>query len=311
MDSKLLEYFLRVSELGSINKAAADLSLSQPALSRHISALEHEIGATLFHRTQGGVKLNEAGELLADRSRPLLRQLSILKEQVGEHAAGQLAIGLPTSWQFVFTSPFSRKIIEEYPTIKLRVYEGVSHTIKEHMHAGLLDFTITPYEQSTTEGFPQTPLIREPLICVGHVDDKLDPKKPILIDKLDGVKLILPGRPNAIRHQIENTLLRRGLKFNAAIETDTLGLCLDLARHGLGYTVTPACALFNRIDPKTISWTTVKGLYLTWALWENKARSHSPAFREGKKIIFNTLYESLKNKIWLGAESITDLENYK
>ena len=55
MDSKLLEYFLRIAELGSINKAAADLHLSQPALSRHVASLEHEMGTKLFNRTQGGV----------------------------------------------------------------------------------------------------------------------------------------------------------------------------------------------------------------------------------------------------------------
>lgn len=54
MDVRLLDYFLRVAELGSINKAAASLRLSQPALSRHIALLEHEMGNKLFHRSQGG-----------------------------------------------------------------------------------------------------------------------------------------------------------------------------------------------------------------------------------------------------------------
>ena len=86
MDSRLLEYFLRVAELGSINKAAADLHLSQPALSRHVAALEHEMGTKLFNRSQGGVQLTDAGNLLSDRARPLLRQFTMLKAQIGEKA---------------------------------------------------------------------------------------------------------------------------------------------------------------------------------------------------------------------------------
>src|SRR3954468_15567932 len=99
MDIYHLECFVRVAELGSINRAATHLHLSQPALSRHVAALEHEMGTQLFTRTQGGVLLTESGKLLVDRARPLLRQFAILKEQVSEMATGQVAIGIPTSWQ--------------------------------------------------------------------------------------------------------------------------------------------------------------------------------------------------------------------
>ncbi|MFA7625212.1 MAG: LysR family transcriptional regulator, partial [Pusillimonas sp.] len=92
MDSRVLECFLRVAELGSINRAAVDLNLSQPALSRQIAGLEHEMQVQLFIRSQGGVRLTEAGKLLSDRVRPLLRQFAVIKAQVGERAAGLLAI---------------------------------------------------------------------------------------------------------------------------------------------------------------------------------------------------------------------------
>lgn len=113
MDSRLIEYFLRVAELGSINKAAADLRLSQPALSRYVASLEHELRAKLFTRTQGGVQLTEAGTLLRERARPILRQLTNLIEQVGDRASGQLSVGVPPSWQFLFTSKFVARLKKE------------------------------------------------------------------------------------------------------------------------------------------------------------------------------------------------------
>src|SRR6266576_3921569 len=115
MESRILEYYLRVAELGSINKAAADLHLSQPALSRHIAALEHEMGTQLFTRTQAGVVLTEGGKLLSDRARPLLRQFGIIKEQVASTAAGQVAIGIPPSWQQVFTSHLVVRMVDQFP----------------------------------------------------------------------------------------------------------------------------------------------------------------------------------------------------
>ena len=57
METRQIEYFLRIAELGSINKAADDLRMSQPSLSRLISQLEHEIGTALFMRTRRGVHL--------------------------------------------------------------------------------------------------------------------------------------------------------------------------------------------------------------------------------------------------------------
>lgn len=70
MESRILEYVMRVAELGSINKAATDLQISQPSLSRHVSSLEAELGVQLFTRTQGGVQLTDAGRLLTERGRP-------------------------------------------------------------------------------------------------------------------------------------------------------------------------------------------------------------------------------------------------
>lgn len=309
MESRLLEYFLRVAELGSINKTAVDLHLSQPALSRHIASLEHEMGTKLFSRTQGGVHLTEAGKLLSDRARPLLRQFTILKEQVGEKAAGQLTIGIPPSWQHVFTSPFVEKLVGEYPEVKLRIHEGVSNILRDYMLFGLLDLCIIPFDSSSAAGFRQTSLVREPLVLVGTARDGLKVDEPVPISRLDGVKLILPGRPNIIRTQIEHTLTRKGMVFKVAVETDTLALCLDLARQGLGLTVVPACALFARDYGNSVSWAPIPGLFVTWALWENQARTHSQAVREGRSLVFSTLANTLAGKNWFGAERVGGLLN--
>ena len=304
MDSRMLEYFLRVAELGSINKAAADLHLSQPALSRHIAALEHEMGTKLFNRSQGGVTLTDSGKLLSDRARPLLRQLTILKEQVGEKAAGQLAIGIPPSWQHVFTSPFVRRMVSQYPAVTLRVYEGVSNVLRDYMFAGLLDLAIVPFDTSPAAGYRQTALVREPLVLVGRPEDGLRQDEPMAPARLDGARLVLPGRPNVLRLQVEHTLSRKGMEFRLAVETDTLTLCMDLARQGVGHTIVPACAVYEHGLRDTISWAPMKGMYLTWALCENQARTHSQAVREGRRLVISTAAQSLAAGIWFGAERV-------
>ena len=304
MDSRLLEYFLRVAELGSINKAAADLRLSQPALSRHVGSLEHEMGTKLFNRSQGGVQLTDAGKLLSDRARPLLRQFTMLKAQIGEQAAGQLAIGIPPTWQRAFTSTFAERMIDQYPNVTLRLHEGVSHVLRDYMFAGLLDLCIVPFDTLPAAGYRQTPMMREPLVLVGSVAAELDPAEGIPISRLDGVKLVLPGRPNVLRAQGEHTLARKGMVFRLVVETDTPTLCLDLARRGRGFTVVPAGALYKHEFADSLSWAPIRGLFMTWALCENQARTHSQAVREGRQLVIATLAEALGAKVWFGAEPV-------
>lgn len=301
MHTRLLEYMLRVAELGSINKAALDLNLSQPTLSRHIATLEKLMGTALFVRSQGGVSLTEAGKLLADRSRPLLRQFALLKDQVGEVASGQLSIGVPASWQRAFTSRFVGTMLQEHPNIKLRVHEGVSNILRDYLLAGVLDLCIMPFDPAPPAGYAQMPLVREPLIVLGQRSENFDSREPAPLSCVDGARLILPGRPNAITSQVEHMLKRKGMNFNIAIETDTLALCLDLARQGLGVTVVPASAVYDH-DLADISWSPLRGLFLTWSLFESLARSHSHAVHEGRKLVHETVAMAVSQGTWHGVE---------
>ena len=122
---------------------------------------------------------------------------------------------------------------------------------------------------------------------------------------LDNLPLVLPGRQNFIRANLESNLFRRGMSCRIAVETDTLRLCMELASQGIGHTVVPACALYQHSLGDSISWAPLRGMYMTWALYENQARAHSTAIREGRRIVFDTLAASLKNSSgWFGAEAV-------
>ncbi|AOJ18185.1 LysR family transcriptional regulator [Burkholderia cenocepacia] len=305
MDSRLIEYFLRVAELGSINKAATDLRLSQPALSRHIAQLEHQLRAKLFTRTRGGVQLTEPGTLLVERARPILRQLTSLIEQVGDRAAGQLAIGIAPSWRNLFTSNFVARLVADYPGVRLRVHEGVSHELRDVMHAGMLDLAIVPFEASPPQGYVHTPLVREPLILVSAKDAGLRPDKAVPLSRLRDRKLALAGKQNVIRSTIEHAMARRNFELDILFELDAMHLSMDLARRGIADTVTPCCAVSgNAFWEESISWSPIRGAYITWALCENAARSHSPAVLEGKRMVLGMVDEIIDSQIWRGAERL-------
>ncbi|WP_438893853.1 hypothetical protein, partial [Bacillus cereus group sp. BC4] len=84
----------------------------------------------------------------------------------------------------------------------------------------------------------------------------------------------------------EHAMVRRNVELDILFELDAMHLSMDLARRGIADTVTPCCAVSgNAFWEESISWSPIRGAYLTWALCENAARSHSQAVLEGKRMV--------------------------
>lgn len=97
MELKQLRYFLAVLDLGSINRAAARLNISQPTLSQSIRALERSVGAELLVRTGGGVRATRIGETFANHAQTITREAEKAADEVAAMrglGAGRISLGL-------------------------------------------------------------------------------------------------------------------------------------------------------------------------------------------------------------------------
>jgi LysR family transcriptional regulator, benzoate and cis,cis-muconate-responsive activator of ben and cat genes len=134
MDLRHLRYFQAVATLLNFSRAAEQLHVAQPAISRQIRDLEDEIGARLFRRSSSRVQLTEAGQYFLNQTDQLLELLNnaVAKaRQIGEEATGQLNIG--SDWNI--PAPISvsvRKFRKLYPKFHVNFVELPSH---EHMRA--------------------------------------------------------------------------------------------------------------------------------------------------------------------------------
>src|SRR2546423_3229235 len=88
MELRHLRYFVTVADAGTVSRAAAQLSLTQPALSRQIRDLESELGLPLFDRVGRRLHLTAEGENLLERTREILRAADALRERAGALAGG-------------------------------------------------------------------------------------------------------------------------------------------------------------------------------------------------------------------------------
>jgi DNA-binding transcriptional LysR family regulator len=95
LDPRRLLTFHAVARAGSFSAAARELSLTQPAVSQQISALERELGAQLLHRGPAGLTLTEAGALALEHADALAERLSIADTQLAElrNEEGKLRVG--------------------------------------------------------------------------------------------------------------------------------------------------------------------------------------------------------------------------
>ncbi len=280
MDARILEYFLRVVELGSINRAANELGLSQPSLSRWLALLEREFGSPLLIRTRKGVHPTDSGQQLAERAQPILRQLELLRDEIGQTSVSQVAIAMPYSLRHPMTAPFVEQLSRDAPNLMLRLHEGTSHAIWALMDEGLVDVAVIAATERAPESYDSNPLLTERLFLVGPTSSDLANAGTVTTGRLADVALILPGRPNVIRTQVEAAIKETGGTYQSRFDTDSIALCLELTRRELGYTVMPESALHGRTGTASgLSAAPIDGLELTWSLCANRARSHSVAVR--------------------------------
>lgn len=130
-----LEYyrvFYTVAKTGSISKAAAELFVTQPAVSQVLSKLEDELNCTLFIRTSKGIKLTSDGQMLLGYVQPAVN--SLLKAEavfakLRNLDAGEVRIGASDTLCMYYLSEYLSRFQAKYPEITIKVINRTSTEI--------------------------------------------------------------------------------------------------------------------------------------------------------------------------------------
>ena len=235
MDLDVLKCFRRIVALGSLSKAASELGISQPALTRQIKRLEHTLNSELLVRNSRGVQLTEIGEFLLSRAGPLLDQADLIGEELSARLgslSGDVSICMPASMHRSVTSPLLADIRRDLPGIRLRVRDGFETLVHHHLREGLVDIGVLVHDtERVIDGVDQTPLAREPLQLVGKRSSFPSDARFKMKDLCDK-ELALPGPENHIRHHLEELFRRQGRTMRVGIEVDSIQLVNDLIEIG-------------------------------------------------------------------------------
>ena len=145
MDIKNLKYFLAVARAENMSKAAKQLHVSQPTLSKTMRSLEVELGKKLFIRHSFSISLTDEGMLLRDRASDLVAMADKIEKEfttLDDLAGGEIYLGLAESYQIRYLAREIYKLKEKYPNFTYHITSGDTEQVTEKLDKGLLDFAV-------------------------------------------------------------------------------------------------------------------------------------------------------------------------
>lgn len=255
MELRHLRYFIAVAEELHFGRAAQVLGISQPPLSQQIQALEQEIGARLFERTNRRVELSEAGRLFLQEARLVLAQVDkaadvARRAQLGE--LGELKIGFTSSAPFNSSIPQAIFAFRQaFAAVHLNLQEMSSTEVAESLvdesiQVGLMRPLPLPDSLSVVE------LMREPLVAVLNAGHPLveGSERGLHLAQLAEEPFVFFPRTygSGLYAQLLNLARDAGFSPHFAQEAGEAMTIIGLVAAGLGVSVLPASYQRIRID---------------------------------------------------------------
>ncbi|RZU22315.1 DNA-binding transcriptional LysR family regulator [Kribbella rubisoli] len=233
LDLRKLRYFVAVADRLHFGRAAEELHIAQPVLSRQIRALEKDLGASLFARDSHGVELTDAGRQLLDDAGPLLASVRAIQRRVSVAGRGsrRLVIGFRTGIPVI---PAARAFEARNPDVVVDVQRMEWDDQALMLLDGRVDvgYVRLPVDET---GLRLTPLYTEPLMVALPGDHRLAGKEEVSEADLDGEPVVWHADPSTqptrrphpdsglrargVEEKLEHVAAGRGISFVGRSET--------------------------------------------------------------------------------------------
>lgn len=246
MDTDQLRQFLAVARHNNFTRAAKELGLSQPALSRSIQRLEEEFGRPLLERKTRSVELNDAGVLFRTRAAEVLGILDDTKAQITDDGqSGRLRIGaIPTVAPY-FLPGFLREFAGAFPRASLVVHEDTTDNLLALCKRGELDLALAALP--IAERYLETlPLLDEELLLVMPADHPLNGLQRVTSGDIEPHPFVLLGEAHCLSDSVVSFCRQRSFQPVIVERTSQLTMVQELVSLGHGVSMIPAMA--RRLD---------------------------------------------------------------
>jgi len=242
METTYLKTFLVVARLNSFSRAAEEIHLSQPAVSKRISLLEQELGVRLFDRIGRRVRLTEAGELFESRARDLVNEvdqaiyhMQSLQGQTG----GTLSIGISHHLGLHRLPPLLREFSIANPAVKLDIRFMDSEKAHEAVSRGDIELAAITLAGLRAAKVTSIRLWRDRLHFVCGVGHPLARETSLSLAKLSAWPCCLPSLATYTGRIIQQCFEREGAVLMPVLSTNYMETLARMTEIGLGWSVLP------------------------------------------------------------------------
>jgi LysR family transcriptional regulator, hydrogen peroxide-inducible genes activator len=242
MEFEQLRHFLKVAELSNFSRAASEVGLSQPALSRSIARLEEELGQPVFDRQTRKVSLTDAGNLLIGRARQILSMVDDVKAEIHDDGkTGQVRVAaIPTIAPY-FLPERLRSFRKRFPEAKVIVQEETTDNLLKKLADGVIDIAIAALPIKAK--YLQTvPLFDEELLLVVSRESPLATKKRVDYQDIEGLPFVLLGEAHCLSDNVLAYCQQKAIHPVTVERTSQLAMVQELVALNHGISLVPQMA---------------------------------------------------------------------
>ena len=275
MDLNQLSYFVAVAEQGQFTRAAARVSVAQPAVSAQIRRLERELGEPLFHRDRRGVRLTEAGETLLPHARAALAAAERGRASIASLRGmlhGRLVVGVAGPVDRRFAAALG-EFHRAHPAVEIVFAQQQNEPLLEAVAGGDVDAAIVGLgAQPVPPGVRSRVVATEPLVVALRTDHPFSSRRTVGLAQLREQPMLSLVRGSGLRTALENACRDAGFVPRITAETGDLASLVELVAEGLGVAILPRSAA-ERADVAVVSLTRPSLQRRTALAWNEAAAS--------------------------------------
>lgn len=240
-DMRHTRAFLAVARIGNFTRAAAELHVSQSALTVQIRQLEESLGVTLFDRGKRRVALTSAGrEVLVPLEKILVDTEALISHtrELTSLRRGLVSIAVLPSLAAQIVPRAIRRFSKLYPGIEVRIKDVVAERVIDAVKKEEVDFGVG--SRLRPDGDLRAKLLLVDKLCAFVPrDHPLTRQASVALVELLTSSLIVTGKDSSVREIFEDALKREKLPLTIAYETNYMSTALGLVKAGLGIAILP------------------------------------------------------------------------
>lgn len=277
MEMQHVKYFLALSRALNFTRAAESANVSQPALTRAIQQLEHELGGPLFHRERGNTHLSELGRTVLPYFEAISTQVQAARDlalRLKRMDVATLRIAAMSTVGPALLCDLLMKFKGDHPTVEFDVTGGRSEEVLAALREGKVDVAMVAATDDVHHDFHTITISEERLVVVASPNHPFTARNAVSINDLDGEAYIHHSHCQ-IFESMAQVMSARDVSLKKVLSSGREDWVQEMVRAGMGIAVMPESSV---TDPRLVVRRLIEQEAVrTVVLATARGRPHSPA----------------------------------